>query len=291
MNQLPRAILTLDVEDWEHANYSQLKGRGSQLASERSQRAYAMDANTDLWIHLLAQSGARSTCFVLGEFARRYPQAIRRLHQAGHEIASHCDTHELVREMSRERFREAIQRSFTELGFLTGERPIGFRAPSWSADDRLTPWFCEELQAQGAKYDSSEFPVRTPLFGTPQGPLGPYWKGAILRLPVTVLALGPFRAPFSSGAFFRLTPLSVLRLGLSRALNARRPPMVVLHPRELDPWHPRLPIYGWEAWVHYVNLDTTVPKLLALSRTFKFLSVCRYFGSKLDTPGAALDNE
>jgi polysaccharide deacetylase family protein (PEP-CTERM system associated) len=288
----PPALLTLDVEDWEHANFAQLESGAWPEAAARTvrERAYAMDANTDRWIGLLARAGARSTCFVLGDFARRYPEAVRRLGRAGHELAAHGDTHELVYRMSRERFREFLKRGLGEVGALAGKAPIGFRAPSWSVDRRRTPWLCEELAAQGVRYDSSEFPVRTPLFGSGEAQLAPHWEGSVLRLPVTVLTIGGLRAPFASGAFFRLSPLALLRAGLKRALRQGLPAMVVLHPRELDPAHPRLPLQGWERQVHYARLASTEPKLRALLGEFEWESIQSAFGSVLDTPGAPLDN-
>jgi polysaccharide deacetylase family protein (PEP-CTERM system associated) len=287
---MPRGILTLDVEDWEHANFSQLRGLQDEIARSVRERAYAMEANTDHWIALLAERGARSTCFVLGEFARRYPAAVQRLAAAGHEIASHGDTHDLIYDRTRARFREYLKRGLGELAALVGRMPTGFRAPSWSVDRTRTPWFCDELQAQGIRYDSSEFPLRTPLYGQSGAPLSPYWQGKLLRLPVTILTAGPLRVPFASGAFFRLAPLQLIRFGLKRAIAQGLPAMLVLHPRELDPSHPRLPLQGWEAQVHYARLETTEPKLTSLLRDFEWRSILDVYGSFLDTPGAPLDN-
>lgn len=266
-------LVTLDVEDWEHANFAQLKGQEAAIARTVKERRYAMDANTDLWIQVLAEAGATSTCFTLGEFAERYPDAVKKLASAGHEIASHCDTHELIYETTRERFREKLKRGLDTLANLTGKRAIGFRAPSWSVTNEKTPWFCEELAAQGIRYDSSEFPIQTPLYGQKSAPLKPYKVGPLLRVPVTVLTAGPARFPFASGAFFRLMPLPMIHLGLKQAAWQDRPVMIVLHPRELDPAHPRLPLKGWEAWVHYARLGTTVPKLRSVLRHFSGSSI------------------
>lgn len=284
----PQALLTLDVEDWEHANFSQLSGKTEQIRSEFRSRQYRMDANTDRWISLLGEFGASSTCFVLGEFAERYPQAVKRLAAAGHEIASHGPTHDLVYEMTRDRFREYLRQGLDQLQQVTGRPCLGFRAPSWSVSSARTPWLIEELERAGLRYDSSVFPVKTPLFGQPDSPLQPRWDGKILRVPVTVLTFGGFRLPFSSGAFFRLAPLWLIETGLNRAEKRGMPRMVVLHPRELDPEHPRLPLHGWEAAVHYARLSTTVPKLRALLAQFEWRSIAQSYGSKLDTPGAPL---
>lgn len=275
----PPGILTFDVEDWQHANFAGLDPLREQISRSVALSTYRMDKNVDLWIDLLGRHGATSTCFVLGEFARRYPDSVRKLQSHGHEIACHGMTHDLIHRMSREGFRESLRAALGILGGLTGRAPAGFRAPSWSADPSRAPWFCEELERAGLRYDSSEFPARTPLFGDPKAPTRPYRVGSLLRVPVTILALGPARIPFSSGAFFRLAPLPLIRLGFRRALATGAPAMAVLHPRELDPDHPRLPLRGWERWVHYARLSTTVPKLEALLGMMKWSSL----GDQIET--------
>lgn len=272
-------MLTLDVEDWQHANFAQLDPVLETVRRAAASSQYLMDKNVDRWIELLGRHGATSTCFVLGEFARKYPGAVRRLEAHGHEIACHGMTHDLIYRMDRETFREQLKAALGVLGELTGRRPAGFRAPSWSVDAARTPWFCEELERAGLTYDSSEFPVRTPLFGSSSAPTRPYRVGGLLRVPVTVLELGPARIPFSSGAFFRLAPLQLIRLGFRQALRKGAPAMAVLHPRELDPEHPRLPLKGWEAWVHYARLTTTVPKLEAILGMMNWRSI----GEQIET--------
>ncbi len=272
MTDKSKGFLTLDVEDWEHANFTQLNDQKPQIIRSVRERNYAMDANTDLWIEILRKTGAQSTCFVLGEFAQRYPQAVKRLARSGHEIASHGLTHDLIYSMSQLEFREHLKKAIGILGDLTGTTPIGFRAPSWSVDQR-TPWFCEELEKQGIRYDSSIFPVKTHLFGQADAKLDPHWEGQVLRIPVTVLELGSFRAPFASGAFFRLSPLPLIRFGLRRAAKKGLPVMIVLHPRELDPKHPRLPLKGWERTVHYARLSSTAVKLEALLEEFHWIAM------------------
>lgn len=285
LQPLPPPLLTLDVEDWEHANFAQLESRQGEISTLVRERRYRMEANTDRWIEILAATGARSTCFVLGEFARRYPDAIRRLAGAGHEIATHGDGHELVYRMERTQFREFLKRGLGALGELTGEAPQGFRAPSWSVDSRRTPWLCAELAMQGLRYDASVFPARTPLFGQGDAPASPVWEAGVLRIPAGVLKCGGLRVPFSSGAFFRLSPLALLRAGFRRAEQSGRSPMIVLHPRELDPAHPRLPLGGWEGWVHYVGLSTVIAKLQSLLRERNWTSIRDGYRGLLDSAG------
>lgn len=279
---VPNGLLTLDVEDWHHANFAQLDARVDEIRGLASSTRYAMDENIERWIGITGAADTRSTCFVLGEFAEKYPAATKKLHDAGHEIASHSYSHELIYRMTRQEFREQLKRATGVLGDITGEQPLGFRAPSWSVDDTRTPWFLEELASFGFRYDSSEFPVKTNLYGSGSAALEPYRVGEILRIPATaVYQLGRLRVPFLSGAFFRLVPAPLIRLGLKRMLSKKKRVMAILHPRELDPGHPRLPLKGWEGYVHYARLGSTIPKLESILRGHRWASIAEEFQADL----------
>lgn len=259
---LPRAYLSLDVEDWEHANFSELTPLRAMIDGRVKDLKYPMDLAVRRWIEICAEHQVRSTCFVLGEFARRFPEAIRALSAEGHEIASHGDTHDLVREMSREQFRESLKRSIQTLEDLIGKPVRGFRAPSWSVPPQPQgTWVYEILAECGITYDSSVFPVSTPLFGDRSAPLSPDRVAGVLRLPVGLL---PGRVPFSTGAFFRLTPAWLQTWGLSHCAGLGQIPQVVLHPRELVSDHPRLPLNSWKRWIHYAALSRVRPRLEAI---------------------------
>ncbi len=272
---LAPGLLTLDVEDWHHANFHQLDPMADRIRATVRERRYRMDRNVELWMETLAVTGAKSTCFVLGEFAEAFPEAVRKLHEAGHEVASHGATHDLIYRMSQEQFREYLKKGIGALGNLIGKSPEGFRAPSWSVDQR-TPWYLDELREQGIRYDSSIFPVKTTLYGQGDAPLTVTREKGIVRVPVTVLTVGPLRLPFASGAFFRLAPLPLIRHGLARASKLGQTVMLVLHPRELDPEHPRLPLSGWERSVHYARLKTTLPKLRDLLPRYRWGTIAGF---------------
>lgn len=286
---IEKAILTLDVEDWDHANYPQLKGREKEILHLRRMRAYPMEENIDRWIQICEKAGVTSTCFVLGEFAQRYPTVIRLLKEAGHEIASHGYSHQLVHEMDQPRFKEYLKFSMGIVGELLGEAPLGFRAPSWSAPavDQC-PWYVDELLEAGFRYDSSVFPARIPMIGHPGASLEVTNVRGLLRLPVSMVTWGGLRVPFSSGTFFRLMPEWGISWGLKQALRKNYPAMVVLHPRELDPDSPRLPLSGWENYTHHAGLSTVVPKLDKILPRFDWVQCREYL--QVDSSGKSFEN-
>jgi peptidoglycan/xylan/chitin deacetylase (PgdA/CDA1 family) len=84
----------------------------------------------------LASSGARATFFVLGERARRYPQLVRMIRLAGHEVGSHADVHHPLTHVTRREAAASIRRSKRDLEAILGEPitffrpPFGFLSPS-----------------------------------------------------------------------------------------------------------------------------------------------------------------
>eukprot|EP01003_Olkasia_polycarbonata_P004092 NODE_304_length_1031_cov_87.341141_g261_i0.p1 GENE.NODE_304_length_1031_cov_87.341141_g261_i0~~NODE_304_length_1031_cov_87.341141_g261_i0.p1 ORF type:complete len:121 (-),score=5.30 NODE_304_length_1031_cov_87.341141_g261_i0:469-831(-) len=78
----------------------------------------------DNWIEFTTNLNMKSTCFVLGSFAMKYPHLITRLSNAGHEIASHGNNHDLVYEMNLEEWEKSIIESKKILENITGKKNI-----------------------------------------------------------------------------------------------------------------------------------------------------------------------
>jgi hypothetical protein len=79
--------------------------------------------------------------------------------------------------------------------------------------------------------------------------------------------------PFSGGGYLRLFPLRFFSW-CTRRLNRRGIPVVVyLHPREVDPYQPRLPLSLKRRFKCYVNIHTTRRKLESMVRRFQFTTV------------------
>jgi polysaccharide deacetylase family protein (PEP-CTERM system associated) len=260
-------ILSLDVEDLDAITFASMERLRDRKLPSRVSTA------TNVLLDMLAERRARATMFFLGKVAERYPALVRRAQAEGHEIASHGYGHQLVYWQTPGEFREDVRKSIDILQHITGAPVLGYRAPCWSIS-KETPWAYEILASLGFRYDASLFPFRTYLYGDGAAPLSLFTistgSGQLVEVPATVLTLGKLRVPFGGGFYFRALPWFVTRWATKRTNRQGRPVVFYLHPRELDPEQPRLPL-PWRDWlVTYANLRTTrkkLKRLLALGPT------------------------
>lgn len=102
-------------------------------------------------LSLLDKYGIKSTWFVPGHTAETFPQQVKEVFKRGHEIAHHGYLHENISRLSLEEECEVIQRGLKALERTVGQRPYGFRSPSWEFSDNTI----KILLKNGFKYDSS----------------------------------------------------------------------------------------------------------------------------------------
>jgi peptidoglycan/xylan/chitin deacetylase (PgdA/CDA1 family) len=125
--------------------------RYASRASTMSHQAYGPKVGVPRLLGVLERAGVRSTFFVPGFTARRYPDTVRAIVAAGHEVGWHNDLHEPPYSLSDDEERAILELGAEVLEPLTGHRPRGYRAPWWELNER-TP---ELLAAAGFAYDSS----------------------------------------------------------------------------------------------------------------------------------------
>ena len=270
-----RNALTIDVEDWfqvaaffPYIDRSTWESRESRVVR-----------NTERLLALLGERGIQATFFVLGWVAEREPALIRRIAAAGHEVACHGYSHELVYRQTPEVFRAETTRAKHHLEDLLGSSVDGYRASTYSIT-RQSLWALDILLELGFRYDSSLFPVRHPQYGIPGAPRFPEYVttpegGRILEFPLSTARLGALQLPVAGGGYFRLLPYAYTRAGL-RSINERerQPFIFYLHPWEIDPLQPRVPDAGFSARLrHYTNLDRCEARLVRLFTDFEFTTV------------------
>jgi len=262
---------TVDVED-----YFQVSAFEKNIA--RSQWAdfphHVVD-NTERILDLLAEHEVKGTFFVLGWVADHYPQLVRRIADAGHELASHSYWHRLVYELTPEQFREDLRNSKRAIEDASGVAVDCYRAPSFSIT-RKSIWALEILVEEGFACDSSVFPIVHDRYGIPdaktgihqiQTPSGPIWE-----FPPSVRRLAGMNLPVSGGGYFRLYPYAFTANSFWRINHQQNEAfMFYVHPWEVDVEQQRMPFAkGATRFRHYVNLHTTEHKLRRLLRGFSF---------------------
>lgn len=241
-------VLSFDVEHWYSATL---------LRDAVTEPTEHIEKSVGIVLDLLSEYDVMATFFVVGEIAHDHPDLVARIARSGHEIGSHGHTHRPLFELDREEFSSELDRSTATLREATGTTPVGFRAPNFSVTPQ-TQWAVEALEAAGYQYDSSVFPVRTPMYGVSGAPLRPYpldptapfeeteseregtdREDESEREPLTELPLAVFhprfRLPVAGGFYARLLPTWLLKRSIRR-YNARGlPATIYFHPWEFNP--------------------------------------------------------
>jgi polysaccharide deacetylase family protein (PEP-CTERM system associated) len=272
--------MSVDVEDYFHVSVFDGIVPRSQWARMESR----VCANTTRLLDLFAEFNVRSTFFVLGWVAERYPQLVKTIADAGHEIASHGYAHRLIYDQTPAAFREDVRKAKLLLEDASGTAVMGYRAPSYSITPRSL-WALDILIDEGYRYDSSIFPIRHDRYGIPVSPRDPFPierdGGTLMEVPGSTVRVGPLNLPIAGGGYFRLLPYQWTRWGIAR-LNAveQQAAVFYIHPWEIDPEQPRLQA-GWLGRLrHYRNLDQTEARLRALLTDFRFSTVASLLGAR-----------
>jgi polysaccharide deacetylase family protein (PEP-CTERM system associated) len=262
--------LSIDVEEYfQVANF-----RGQFDPARWGEVASRLDVGMSAVLRLLERHRAGCTFFFLGWVAERRPDWVRRVRDAGCEIASHGFGHAFLWDIGPAGLRRELERTEAALAAAGAERPIGFRASTFTLT-RRTWWAFDVLAERGYRYDSSVHPVRHPTYGVPDFERGisrvRATSGAeIVEFPVTTLRALGRNWPVGGGGYFRLWPLAVTRAAVARREAAGVPAALYLHPWELDPGQPRVAAPLVAQWRHRVNLARTEPRLDALLGRFRF---------------------
>lgn len=265
------SCLTIDVEDWFHI----LDIQSAPSIDQWSNLPGRVETNFRKLIEILGEHDVRATCFFLGWIAEKYPHLVRKAVSAGHEIASHGYNHRLIYRQSRDEFREDVLRSKNILENITGSGIIGFRGSGFSLTDK-TPWYFDVLEECGFRYDSTVFPARRGHGGMPDAPLKPYRIGNMVEIPLTVADILGRKICFFGGGYFRLFPGFLIAHMANKVLEEGRPVIWYLHPREIDPDHPRLPMPPYRKFKSYVNLRGVEKKLKRILEGFEFETLVDY---------------
>ena len=112
------------------------------VQTEENKVAFTMNCawnadDIDSILETLKNNEVHITFFIVGDWADKYPEAVKKIHEAGHEIGSHSNTHPHVNNLSSEKNLEEIQLSVNKLERITGNKTTLYRAPYGEYNDTV----------------------------------------------------------------------------------------------------------------------------------------------------------
>ena len=255
MAESRRVVLSVDLDEWYHCRWA----TGSPWSRWRDTAAFfrahyggdrpggELVEPTRRILALLARRGVRATFFVLGEVATHYPELVREIAAAGHEIGCHGFSHVDIDLLGPDGFAVELRRSRDLLAQLVGREVVGYRAPNLLLRDYMIPI----LRAHGFRYDASVCTARSLLgkdFGHEHVAVNPYRfrerfsrpdpEGDLLEIPLPTFPI--LRLPAATGILTRVAGVFWTMAALRAALRTGDA-QYYFHPYEMGP-RPRIPL-------------------------------------------------
>lgn len=273
-------IFSVDVEDWFHI----LDLPSTPSIEEWGSLPSHVVKNFNRLLDLFDEKDVHVTCFFLGWIAERFPHLVKEAVSRGHEIASHGRSHTLVYQMSEEGFLKDALRSREILENIAGLPVFGYRSAGFSNTEN-TPWFFDKLIEAGYRYDSSVFPAPRGHGGMRTDNYAPHLikssSGQIMEFPITVTGFLGRPICFFGGGYLRLFPYWLIRNMAHKTLDEGRPVIYYIHPREIDPGQPRLPMSFKRRFKSYVNLRSTETKIRRILDDFEITTFENFINKNL----------
>jgi len=265
--------LTVDVED-----YFQVSAFAENVkTSEWDNHESRVQGNTSRILDLFEKYSHKATFFVLGWVAERYPEIVKEIQSAGHEVACHGYSHQLIYNQTPALFKEETIKAKKILEDIIQRPVIGYRAASYSITSKSL-WALDILAEAGFIYDSSIFPVRHDRYGIPGAEDKPHILATpaghkLVEFPITTKPILGYRLPIGGGGYFRIYPYPFSRMAL-KSINSKSQPFIFyLHPWEVDPGQPRIETNWLSRFRHYNNLEKCEQRLESLLQDFRFSTV------------------
>jgi len=236
--------------------------------------------NTNKILDLFEKYQIKATFFTLGYIAEKFPDLIKKIDDKGHEIASHSYSHLDIRKTTEKDFENDIVKSIKILEEIIGKKVLGFRAPYFSIDKKS--FWAMKILSKYFKYDSSIFPVKTPLYGIRNAPRNIYKpnltnpsiedvESELIEIPLAtdrIPIIG--NIPIAGGFHLRFLPYFYIKYGLNKINKNNNSFIFYIHPKDLDPEMPKINEYAWH---YYYNLSGATKKFEKILKDFEFCSV------------------
>jgi polysaccharide deacetylase family protein (PEP-CTERM system associated) len=267
-------VMTIDVEE-----HFQVSAFANEIdVHEWHDMESRVERNTLRILEIFSENNIQATFFVLGWVAEKYPQLVKQIANAGHEIASHGYSHQLIYNQEYELFKKETQRAKHILEEIIQNPVLGYRAASYSITKK-SAWALDILAEAGFKYDSSIFPVHHDRYGMPDTPRYPYTMNTergntLIEFPLSTMNIFGYQLPIAGGGYFRLYPYLFSKMAFQSINRKQNKPFIFyMHPWEVDPDQPRIKTNWLSRFRHYNNLEKCEHRLTKLLHDFRFSTV------------------
>lgn len=261
--------MSIDVED-----YFQVSAFNENInLADWANYDCRVERNMERMLALFAQHDVKATFFTLGWIAEKYPKIVRQIVAEGHELASHGRQHIRVFDQTPAEFTEDISSTKKLLEDIGGVEVCGYRAASFSIDERNL-WAYDCLSEAGYQYSSSIYPVEHDHYGMPNAPRFSFYANSqgLIEVPISTVRFMNRLWPSGGGGYFRFFPYSVSK-NLIKTVNKseQRSAIFYLHPWEIDPEQPKQSNLSAKTnFRHYINLKHTYRRLGKLLQDFRW---------------------
>ena len=112
------------------------------VQTEEKKIAFTMNCawnadDIDSILETLKNNDVKITFFMVGNWVDKYPEAVKKIYEAGHEIGSHSNTHPHVNQLSSEKNLDEIKLSVSKIEKITGSKTNLYRAPYGEYNDTV----------------------------------------------------------------------------------------------------------------------------------------------------------
>jgi polysaccharide deacetylase family protein (PEP-CTERM system associated) len=228
--EVPYNFITIDVEDWFHVLNTKIPNY-----KEWENLPSIVEKGTNKILDILDETDSKSTFFVLGWIAEKYPSLVKEIDKRGHEVASHGYYHKELYKMNDEEIKEDIIKSKNILEQTIGKEVIGYRAPGFSSLDYIK--LINLLSKLGFKYDASVFPAKRETGGDNHFDSNPFYinvnQNKFYEFPISVYKNRLIQLPLGGG-YSRITPNIILNKVIKKSKKSNSDYfMFYFHPREV----------------------------------------------------------
>ena len=275
-------LLGIDFEDWFHPELVQ------KYISNKKIEPKVIEG-IDKIINLLHKYDTKATFFVVGELLKFKPELLDTILENGHEIGFHTMKHTRI---DTDNFKEIFRKEIKEFAILTNGKSKGFRAPSFSLNEKSS-WVIDILNENHYLYDSSVVPAKTNLYGIPNASRKPYRISSqsleknsddakIIEFPLMVTKFFGKTIPAGGGFYLRTLPFHTIKKCIESYEKQDIPGIFYVHSWELTPeYMPKMKLSKKDNFVTYHNLEKVPKKMSELLENYDFTSFEEYIRKEI----------